>query len=343
MSKGGGFSMRFVGGWLILLVLALTCAFSDCFGDELVLSNGDRLTGKIIKLEKGVLHFKADAVKKVILIATSQVKSLVTSDQVEVHLGHGEILKGRLVFEKNGQVIIKTSGNRSDVSLAWAAVKKINPPRSTWHGNINLGCFSQSGNTQRNSVSAGVDAVRKTERDRLSLRVLYNYADEDEVLTARNVFGSIKYDWFFTPEVYGYVSEELLSDEFKNIKLRSVTGAGLGWQVIDIKRFSFALEGGAAHVNHDYDIGADQSNVAMRLAAQLKVKLFGSVTLTDTCVWLPSLDGDQYQVRNELSLATSLGAGWSFLLTNIFEYDNDPSPGVKRTDRQWILGLQYTF
>ncbi len=335
--------MRLARGCVLLLVLVFANSGADCFGDELVLSNGDRLSGKVIKLEKGILHFKADAVKKVILIPAIQVKSLKTSDEVEVHLGHGQILKGRLVFSKEGQLIIKTSGDRSDVSLAWAAVRKINPPRSTWHGNINLGCFSQSGNIRRNSISLGVDAIRKTDRDRLTMRVLYNYADEDEILTVRDVFGSGKYDWMFTSKVYGYLSEELLADEFKDIKLRSVTGAGLGWQVIDVDRISFALEGGAAHVNYDYDIAPDQSNVAMRLAVNFKVKLLGTVTLSDSCVWLPSLDGDQYQVRNELSLATGLGAGWSLLLTNIFEYDNDPSPGIKRTDRQWILGLQYTF
>jgi putative salt-induced outer membrane protein YdiY len=311
--------------------------------DEIVMDNGDRLTGRIVGLAGGKLAIKTSYSARPIEVDQTKVKSIKSDRPVELHLAGGQIIKGRLSTDEGGVVTAREGQGRGPVSVDWQKVKAINPPKSAWHGSVSIGASDQGGNTERGSASVAAEAQRRTERDRFGLRFLYNYAEEDGAMSARNVFGTLKYDWFFTKKLYGYISEELLSDEFRDLQLRAVTGAGLGWQLVDRTGLFFAAEAGAAHVNEDFELGEDESRVAARLAGSLKWTLFKRVTFSDELVYLPSMEDDQYQVRNEAALTTPLGAGWSLKFANVFEYDSDPPEGVFRTDRTWLLGLQYSF
>lgn len=322
----------------LVCLLALTAT-----ADEVVLRNGDKLTGKVLRLTGGKLLLKVDYSKKPIEIDKSKVKSIRTDEPVELRLADGQVIKGKLRTDEKGRLVAEPGAGRGAVNIEWSKVAAINPPKSLWHGSVTVGGADQGGNTDRASFSAAAEAVRRTGRDRFGLRFLFNYAEEDGGMTARNTFGASKYDYFFTKKIYGYLSVEMLSDEFRDLTLRTVTGAGLGWQVVEKPDLSFALEAGAAHINEDFEEAEDDSRVAARGSAILKWKIFGKVTFSDRLTILPSLEDDQYQLRNEAALTTALGAGWSLKISNVFEYDNQPPVGVKKTDRIWILGLQYTF
>jgi putative salt-induced outer membrane protein YdiY len=332
--------MRALCGWF-LLTLVLAAGISRA--DEVVLKNGDRISGKIVRMTGGKLLVKTEYSEKPVEIDKTKVKSVRTDAPVELHLAGGEVIRGKLETDQGGVITAKPGEGRGAVAINWDKVEAVNPPKSLWHGSVTVAATDQHGNTDRAAVSAAAEALRRSERDRFGLRFLYNYAEEDDVMSARNVFGAAKYDWFFTEKVYGYLSEELLSDEFRDLQLRSVTGAGVGWQVVERSDLAFAAEAGAAYVNEDFELGQDESRVSARLACSLKWKILGRVTLADEFVYLPSMEDDQYQVRNEASLSTPLGAGWSLKFANVFEYDSEPPPLVHKTDVTWILGLQYTF
>lgn len=324
-------------------ILACLLGLAAAAADEVVLTNGDRLTGKVLRLTGGKLILKVDYSKKIIEIDKSKVKSIRTDGPVELHLADGQVVKGKLRTDEKGRLVAEPGAGRGAVTLEWSKVAAINPPKSLWHGSVTVGGADQSGNTDRSSFSAAAEAVRRTKRDRFGLRFLFNYAKEDGEMTARNTFGASKYDYFLTKKLYSYLSVEMLSDEFRDLKLRTVTGAGLGWQVVERADLSFALEAGAAHINEDFEEAEDEGRIAARGSAILKWKIFGKVTFSNRLTVLPSLEDDQYQLRNEAALATPLGAGWSLKLSNVFEYDSQPPAGVKKTDRIWILGLQYRF
>jgi hypothetical protein len=54
-------------------------------------------------------------------------------------------------------------------------------------------------------------------------------------------------------------------------------------------------------------------------------------------------DSQDFQIRNELTLGTSLGGGWDLLGGVITEYDRKPSAGLERQDDTYFVGLGYTF
>jgi putative salt-induced outer membrane protein YdiY len=332
----GGRPSAFLG---VLFLVALP--FSS-FADEVVLSNGDRLTGKVKGAKEGVLVLTTEYSEPV-HIRISGIRSILTEEPVEVHLTGGEVLRGRLRPAEAGRAVVEPSAERQGTVIDLGAVKAINPP-SPWSGNVAVGGNLQTGNTKRLTASIGAEALRRTERDRFSLRLLFNYAEEDDTLTARNTFGALKYDHFFTPRTYWFLNLEMLSDEFKDLNLRTSVGPGVGYQVWDDPAKALSLEIGVNYFSEDLDKGRDDQWITGRASAVLSLKVLRHMVLSDIIVIYPRLDGpSRYQLRNEAGLTSSLGSSLALRLTNIVEYDSDPSPGIKKTDTSWILALQYGF
>jgi putative salt-induced outer membrane protein YdiY len=331
---------RLFGSSLALALLCLGAARAD----EVVLVNGDRLTGEVLDAVGGKLRIKVDYAGAPLVLDMAKVRKITVTKPIEVRLKSGEVLKGQLQpAAAEGKVNVLGEG-RGPAEVPWDQITAFNPPKVAWHGTVTLAYTDQGGNTERMGLSAAAEAQRRSEKDNFTMRVLYNYADEEGVMSARNVFGAAKYDYYFTRYFYAYASEELLSDSFRDLNLRAVTGAGAGWQIVEKPRLSLAVEAGVAHVNDDFREGEDDSRVAARVAGLAKVGIFKWLTVTDNLVYLPSLEGDsQYQFRNEAGVTTPLGAGWSLKFAHIFEYNSDPPDGVSTSDRTLILGLQYSF
>ena len=55
--------------------------------------------------------------------------------------------------------------------------------------------------------------------------------------------------------------------------------------------------------------------------------------LSDYLIVSPSLeDFDEFTLKNEASVASSLAAGWSLKFSNILEHDSDPMGSIKKND-----------
>ena len=328
-------------------VIALPLFFiGGTSADEIILENGDRLTGTVVQMGSDTLTLDTEY-SPPIEIRKGKIKSISTVAPVDVRLKEGETLKGVIRTETDGRLMVESSDSRNPVSVTWDNVAALNPPAPDppkWKGNVNIGATTQSGNTDRSSASAGAEAVRKTEKERFSLRFLYNYAEEDDEVSARNAYGAGKYDYFFTKKLYGYIGIELLHDEFKNLNLRTIVGPGVGYQVWDDPVKSLSVEGGFSYFSEDLKEGEDDQWVTARLASDISYNVKETVNLSDRFIIYPSLeDLGEYQLRNEAALTSAIGGNLALKLSNILEHNSDPPDDVEKSDWQWILGIQYDF
>ena len=314
--------------------------------DEVTLENGDKLTGTIVKVEGGKLALKTDYTGPM-EIPLEKIKSIVTDKPSEVHLITGEILKGKLKTTSDGKLAIDPGPPREPTVIDWKNIGAVNPPPvipPQWKGAVNLGGSIQTGNISRATASVGAAASRKTDKDRFGLRFLFNYAEEKSEVTTRNAYGGLKYDYFFTKKLFGYLSTELLTDEFKDLNLRAVAGPGIGYQIWDDKVKSLSVEAGVSYIWEDRKVGQDDNWATARISADFWYKFGKIVTFSDLLIIYPSLKtGGEYFLRNEAALTSPLGAGWALRLANIWDRDSDPAPGILKDDLTWILSLQYTF
>jgi putative salt-induced outer membrane protein YdiY/sRNA-binding regulator protein Hfq len=332
---------------LSCMIVALVLLFNNCvLADEVILVNGDRLTGRIVGIMDNILTLET-SYSEPVKLKFEAVDRMSSSEPVEIHLTDGEILKGRITGEANRKIVIESGPGRDKVSVSFDTIAALNPPPKkpvTWKGIVTLGGNWQDGNSDTLNMSAGALAKRRTDKDRFQINVLYNLAKDSGQRTAENTYGQMKYDYFLNPKWYLYLNVDMLADQFKDINLRTSVGPGAGYQIWEEEGRALSLEAGISYTSEDHDLGEDKDWVTARLGADFLYRLFDRIIFTDQLVIYPSLDnGGEYTLRNDAALVTDIWAGIAMRLNNIWERKSDPGPDLQKDDFTWIVGLQYSF
>jgi putative salt-induced outer membrane protein YdiY len=329
------------------LILVLIIAVPPLVAaDEIVLNNGDRLTGRIVAVQDGVLTLET-SYSEPIKITFSAVRGMTSTDPVTLHLAGGEVIKGTIRSVAEGRLEVAAGPDRETVVVDQERIVALNPPPKppvTWKGNVTLGGNLQEGNSKTMNLTVGAQATRRSEDDRIFANFLYNRTEENGSRTAENTFGQLKYDYFLNTTWYLLFNISMQVDKFRDLNLQTVVGPGIGYQVWEQEDKALGLEAGVAYFSEDRIMAADDSWLTARLAANFMYRVFRSSIFTDLLTIYPSLDKTgEYSLRNEAALATGITADWAFKLSNIWERNSDPAPGIKKNDLTWILGLQYSF
>lgn len=332
------------------LSLLLCCFLFGYVGsasaDEIILQNGDRLSGTITKMADGILIL-ATQYSEPIKIKKEKIMRIFMRHEAVIQMSGGEVLKGKIDTDENGGLFVEAAADRGKTTIPWGAVSAINPaPPSApaWKGSISLGMNSQTGNTSRTNVNFGAEAARRGAEDRISMRLQYAYAREKGTLTARNTFGALKYDYFFSKSVFGYLGLELLSDKFKDISLRTTIGPGVGYQIWEDPVRSLSVEAGLSYAAVDYRKARDERYLSARFGGDITYKVLDTVVLSDKVVVYPSLKNvGRYKLRNEAGISSAIGKGWALKFANILDHDSHPPADIGKSDISWTAGLQYSF
>jgi len=239
---------------------------------------------------------------------------------------------------------VETAGAAAPVEVEFPKVKSINDPPTAWHGKLTAAAKATDGNTHTKSFLVAGEGTRETEADLILIRAIFRYGQTGQTLTERNSYGLGKYQLKFTPMLYGYVSEELAADIFKDLRFGSITSVGAGYVVLKESWIDLATEAGIAYVSNDFKVAPDDAHLGARAAAYLRVSLPWGFEARDNFTIYPNFkDSQDFTLRNEATLGTALGGGWDLLGGVITEYDRKPSPGLRRRDDTFFIGLGYTF
>jgi putative salt-induced outer membrane protein YdiY len=323
-----------------LLFVSFAVATAD---DEVKLKNGDRLTGTVKGLAGGklVLETKHSGPLK---IDWAEVASVKTDAPLKVKLVTGDVLEGKVVPAAEGKLKVESGGTVAPVEVEMAKISHFNEPPVQWHGGLSLSAKATDGNTHVKSFLVAGEAIRESELDQILLRAIFRYAETSGILTERNAYGIGKYSYKFTPRFYGYLSEELLGDRFKDLRLGSVTSVGVGYVLLKEGWIDLAAEGGFAYFSNDFRDADDESHAGARVSANLRISLPLGFEFKDLFTIYPNFEESQdFQIRNEATLGNKLGQGWTLLGGVITEYDREPAPGRRRHDNTYFVGLGYTF
>src|SRR5579859_754443 len=179
---------------LMFLLLAST-AFAD---DEIKLTNGDRVSGKITSLAGGKLIIETAYAGKLVIDWT-QIASVRTDGPVKVKLSTDEVLEGKLSAGKEGRLKIETAGQAQPAEVDLTKVKFLNEPPTQWHGNVNAAGKATEGNTRTKAFLISAEGTRETEQDLFLVRAIFHYGEQSGTLTERNAYGLGKYEYKLTP------------------------------------------------------------------------------------------------------------------------------------------------
>ena len=322
-----------------LMVLAGVCS-----ADQVVLDNGDHLTGKIVRLAGGKVVIHTDYAGDVD-IDVQRVASLRTDDEMTVVLEDNMRVHGRLTGDAH-KLEVAEAGQTVDM----ARVSEVEPGRVTgkeWHrsGRFALGASATAGNSDTRNLNFDGEGVWRQARNRYTLGGRGTYASSHGTETDNNTIVYAQYDRFLSKKWYALANTSFENNRFADITLRTTIGAGLGYQWLDTARTKLALEGGLTYVHTDFETQPTVENPAARLVTRFDYWLWqdhvqffnynqmyvGLTDLEDS--FLRSQTGFRFPLIDRFSAVAQLNLDWN----------GNPPPGTVELDRTFILSLGYRW
>lgn len=333
--------MRSTGRLFFCLLLLLGPAAG--WADEVHLKNGDRLTGEIVNMEDGVLTLRTEYSGE-IKINWSEVLSLASDKPMAIQVpGQGNGGVGD--FFTGGRIVIQAKELGPGGTIPLSDVSAINVGPIQYRGTVTIGGNSTQGNTETTAINAGGRLLMRADRQRLTLEAKYNYGEAGDTVTARNSWGSLKYDFFLSKKVFLNASGLLEKDTFQRLNLRTTLGAGLGYQFLDTRRTTLSGELGAAYVNEHYTNAPSMQTPSSRWGVRWEYAVIPDrIRLFHRHEGFYDLNtGNAMRVIAEQGVRVTLYKNLFFNLEYDLRYNTQPAPGRLKTDEAFIFGVGYEF
>lgn len=337
-----------LGFALALCVLSLTINLARA--DEIQFTNGDKLTGKIVRMKDGKLGFDSK-MAGTIAVNWADVATLATDEPVTLQLEGGEILVDKLVAGEAGTVHTAGSESVSQQTITLAKATKLNPEPVQWHGALVAGMDIERGNTVKTAANLGLDGVRRSEQDRITFGAGYSgeqSQDSDLVGqhgTKRKMFGALQYDYFLSKQLYAYGNARGEKDGIADLDLRFTAGAGAGYQWFETDTLKWNTEAGLSWVSENYSNDTPHTDyLAARIASNFEYLLYPGLTFFQYTRLYPSLEDINDQlVDTATGLRYKIWGNFFGESKVLFVWDSTPAEGRKRTDLAYIIGIGYGF
>lgn len=327
-------------------VLFTLTVYRPLLADEVVMKNGDRLSGQIVKMENRALTVKTSYAGD-ISVQWDQVASVRTDSVVHVILEDKTAAHGIVETTDTGELQLKTDTLAQPLQFSIDRVAGINPPSEPpmkFKGRVNAGMDVKKGNTDTEAHHVDGELEARTEKNRYTFGGEANREEESGEETADNWLLYTIYDHFLTQKWFFYTNANFEQDDFKDLNLRTIIGAGSGYQFFESEIINLSIRGGIAYVNEDYSV-ADQDDSYS--AGQWNVKydhyffnkLIQFFHHHDGIVSLE--DAKDLLIRTRTGLRIPLLKRFNATVQYNWDWDNTPAPGNDRVDERYLFTLGY--
>jgi len=318
------------------------------WADEVILKNGDRLSGDIVEMEKEVLKLKTSYAHDV-QVEWKEVQSLTSSQSFRIKTVDDTTVQGVISSPAPGQLVVSSpeGGTSAPIQLdSVATIEKIESvERVRYSGVLNVGGSSAKGNSDSIAMNASALFSLRADQHRFGVQGKYNYAEQSQKITVRNSLARPTYDYFFTKHVYGAFFALLEQDTLQDLRLRRTLGVGPGYQFIDTRTTQLSAEVGLASVHTDWKTRADEDTAAARWAIN-----WTTPVISERLIFFHRQEGYRdlnpekaVRIRADQGFRVPVYKHLSLNLEYDFLYNSNPAPGRKTTDQLYIFGLSYVI
>ncbi len=335
-------------------------AFSvTLFADQIVLTNGDRITGQILKSDDKELVIKSEYAGE-ITVQWPAVRGITSTQPLHVSLNNGQTLVGPVkTTDDNFQVATTTQGAvtapknsvlRIRGEAEESAYEKSRHPGllEGWQGGANVGFALTRGNSQTKNLALAFTAQRKTLDDKLGLYANTVYASNDAPgaipsTTANAIQGGIRYDHDLSSRIFGFINGDFQTDDLQNLDLRSVLGGGLGYHAIKTESTTLDFLGGINYTREKYSL-ITRNFAAATIGEELSHKVGAGTLVRQQLYFYPDLSNTgEYRGTFNFGTVTRISKwlGWQNSFGDI--YVTNPPAGKKQNDIIFTTGLNVSF
>ena len=352
---------------LIIFFSALALA-SVARADTLMLANGDRLTGKIVKSDGKELTFETDytgtATMRSITVEWAAVRQITSTAPLYVVTSQGTTVGGTATTEGTDLVITPATGTAQRIPLANVAALRSQSEQTAYEGTLHPGLLNgwetngalgfglARGNSKTTNLTVGFNATRATLHDKLVAYMNSIYASSGTVVapgvtagvTANDIRGGALYQHDLRARAFVYGSADFEYNELQFLNLRSIWGLGAGYHAIKRMETTLDLLGGGNYTRESYSTGV-QRNIAGLTFGDIFLHKFGeNSTLNQTFYFYPELSNPgEYRVAFDMGFVTKIKKwlGWQSTISD--RYISDPIPGTVSNDLIFSTGFNFAW
>jgi hypothetical protein len=235
---------------LATVIIALsvdTAANAQGRTDVVTLANGDRITGEIVRLDRGRLEFKTDDIGTLYL-EWDKLVSLVTTQLVEVTTTDGRMFLGSL--SRSADRSIGVASADATAQLAMPDVTEITTiGRNFWRkldGSFDVG-FSYTRSSGIAQLNLNTDTMYRKpgSQSRLTASFTQTEQSDDEGRDDRGAIDAsyLRYPW---PRWFVAAAGRFETNESLGLGLRSQIGGAIGPRLVNSNRAQLTLGAGLA-------------------------------------------------------------------------------------------------
>jgi len=343
----------------LLAVALFAGAALAASADTVVMKNGDRLTGAVVKSDGKQLTLKTDYAGDINL-QWAAVKELTTDKPIFAVTPDKKTISGKVTTEGGALVITPSSAAPVRVPLSDVTVLRDEAEQTAfdksqhpgllenWAGGANVGFALARGNTQTTNLSVAFTAVRATNNDKLSAYVASIYASNNAAgssgVTANDIRGGARFDRNIVPKIFGFASGDFEYNETQDLDLRSIWSGGLGYHAIKSDSTVLDLLAGGNYTRENYSTGVLRNTGGITAGETLFHKLGKSTIVNEQILFYPDLtDSGQYRIAFDLGTVTKIKSwlGWQTAVSD--RYLSNPIPGTKSNDIILTTGINVSF
>ncbi len=330
------------------VLLCLFFSLATAFAGQVKLRNGDRVSGRIMRLEEQKLVLKTDYAGE-IGISWEQVASVRADEKIEVVLGDGSSFQGHTVAFEEGKMTLKAEKLKAPITFDLADVEAINPkvkPALRLTARTNVGIYRESGNTDSENYRLDASFVARTDKSRFGVGGEVNREKTGDVDTVRNWLAHANYDYFVSKRWYWHINTLMENDELADLDLRSTLGTGMGYQVFETETLNLSFSMGPSYVDENFISAPDNSYSAGQWGVNYdQYFLDNSVQLFHNQTGYVSLESSSdWFVKARQGVRFPLYKGLTGTLQYNYDYDHKPSPtATEKYDSKIMFLLGYEF
>jgi len=332
-----------VGVWLGLLMSSAAIAYAQ--KDVVITTSGDKLVGKIEKVEKDVLTLSTDYSDSDFKIKWDKIASIQSDRQFLVETFDGQRIVGALKPEVEKKVTAQVAGT----SVQLPKVASVEPIERSFFSRLDAG------------FDVGYSMTRANSAKQLSLGGNTIYRDEQNVDTAFfNAFRSSQSNapktkrWeigndfrhFLTRRWYANTTQNFLNSDEQQLSLRTTIGGGMGRYLLRSSSQYLALGGGLAWTNEKYTDPAvpTKDSAEAFVGTEFMTEKLKFADLVNRFTLFPSLTiSGRYRANYTFDLKFNLPGDWYFRIGLYDNFDSRPPAGLSRNDYGWSnsFGLKF--
>ncbi len=350
----------------VLILSLVVLMSSNLLADEVIFKNGEKLIGKLVRLEGGKLTFKSDMIGEQ-TFDVSAVKNFTSDSKIDIHLPNGAVIVDSIQSAGDGKI------NSDSKTINISEIKSINPvkvPPVKWSGNLNVGFTSAHGNTFSQSGSFGVDLKKDDTKNKTvtDLGALYVIArseggDGEKETTEENVTARGKKSFFVSDKKYHFVSGKFKKDHIADLDRRLIGTLGSGYQWVKNDKTSFSTDLGLAILHEKYvvkktvdtDPGpgvtlarvteiTQNDELSANISYKLETKVNDKVKFIHETIYYPSFNRiSDYYLSSSAELRANITDDMFTSLKALLDYDSTPADDSSTTDTKYIVSLGWGF